>query len=85
MQLKITSDGTWRGTRVLNAETGEPIGGVRRIEIDPITTGGKLVTAHITVEMVELDITLARGQGVMQSEMFGAQEPTGRDHAQDQT
>ncbi|PVX86466.1 hypothetical protein [Paraburkholderia unamae] len=53
-RIKIISDGTSMGTRVLNAD-GAPVPGVMRVEILPIEPNG-IVVAHLTVGLVELDI-----------------------------
>ncbi len=49
MKLKVISDGTIRGTKIMNPETGEPLGGVQRVLIDlnagAVFASGTIVTA----------------------------------------
>ncbi|KVZ57519.1 hypothetical protein WL19_03380 [Burkholderia ubonensis] len=52
--VRIVSDGTAQGTRVLNAD-GTPIPGVERIEILPLDPNG-VVQARVTLNFVELDM-----------------------------
>jgi len=60
-QLKITSDGTIKGTQVVDAESGERIAYVTRIEItlDANEHRHHVPVAIITVLMPELDISIA--------------------------
>jgi hypothetical protein len=53
-RIRIVSDGTAHGTRVLNAD-GEPIPGVTKIEIEPLEPCG-IVRAKLTFHFVELDV-----------------------------
>lgn len=53
-KVRIVSDGTAAGTRVLNAD-GTPLPGVARIEILPLDPAG-VVQARLTLSFVELDM-----------------------------
>ncbi|MGT2429257.1 hypothetical protein ACU4HD_12015 [Cupriavidus basilensis] len=55
--IKIVSDGTMRGTRILNAD-GQLIPGACRVEILPIDGGSKdyAVRAVITFELVAVEM-----------------------------
>lgn len=52
--IRITSDGTSAGTRIMTHE-GKPIVGVTSIKIDEIKPDG-LVRATLEFDLVELDI-----------------------------
>lgn len=55
IRLKFISDGTVVGTKVVNADTGEQVGGVHNIEIN--VSANKLFTeAKITIYNIELQI-----------------------------
>lgn len=56
-RVRITSDGTMFGTRVVDAETGDPIPKVCRIEFAPMVPG-QLPAATITVMTPILDIVV---------------------------
>jgi hypothetical protein len=59
-KLRIISDGTPGSTHILDASGDKlklgPGVGITKIVIDPIVAGGGLVTAHVTIEGVALDI-----------------------------
>lgn len=67
-RIRIISDGTAMGTRVLNAD-GAAIPGVMRVEILPIEPSGA-VTARLTLGLVELELEaeLAAGESDGQAE-----------------
>lgn len=54
MKLRIISDGTPYKTRVVNAETGEDVDGIVKVEIEITAREG--VKATITVHGVDLDL-----------------------------
>jgi len=54
MKIKIVSDGTTWGTHVVNAETGEQIQNVTKIDI---SIDAKDATAKMTLVRVPLEIT----------------------------
>jgi hypothetical protein len=56
MKLRIESDGTSHGTRVVNAETGEQIDGVREVTWE--WERGYPVSARISLVDVETQATL---------------------------
>jgi len=57
-KIRIEGDGTLRGTRVVDAETGKQLDAVSRIVIEPLDAaeldGCGIVTATITFKFVEL-------------------------------
>lgn len=56
MKLKIISDGTSWGTKVVNADTGESVDGI--VSIDwRITAGGYEIAATLQITRVALEIT----------------------------
>lgn len=55
MKLKIISDGTQWGTKVINAETGEMVEHVTRADVHPIIPG-EPVSVTLTIEGVQLDM-----------------------------
>lgn len=57
MRIKIISDGTIMGTRVLNADTGDALEGVKGVTIHPMFVDGDMaVMATVTFIQPELDI-----------------------------
>lgn len=58
MKVKIISDGTPRGTKVVNVETGEIVENVTRIFWD--IGIDRLATAHIEVLKCEVDIEIEK-------------------------
>lgn len=63
MKLKIISDGTSFGTKLLNEDTGEPIGFVESIEWK-INVGDTFATAvvkfvQVPVEIIAFDVDLS--------------------------
>ena len=56
-KIRIVSDGDPFGTRVFDCENGIELSGVTRVEILPITRKSGPVTAKISFEDVELDMT----------------------------
>lgn len=54
MKVRITSDGTYNGSRVENAETGEPIERVTRADI---CIDYKKMTATLYMDLPVVDIT----------------------------
>ena len=60
MKIKIISDGTRKGTRVVNAETGELVRGVRGIkfEISSDREGEHYDWAHATLELFDVQVEL---------------------------
>jgi hypothetical protein len=56
MRIKIVSDGTSQGTKVIDEATGEALHYVSRIEWELIA-GAHIATAHITVLGVPVEIT----------------------------
>jgi len=67
MKIKLISDGTPKGTRVLNAETGEPIQGVRRaawaVEIDQ--------PAVVTLDFVLAEVDLTGDAAIVETTAIG--------------
>ncbi len=55
MRVKIISDGTARGTRVVNADTGEAIGGVVGIHWHLTVKG---VIADVTLDLLKVPVEL---------------------------
>ena len=54
MKIKVVSDGTGRGTMIVNAENGEPILTARKLEIS--VDANSLVVARLEFIGVELDL-----------------------------
>ena len=55
MRIKITSNGTWHGTRIVNAETGEVIEGVMTAAWE-VTDPTEL--ARVTLEVTGVEVEL---------------------------
>lgn len=69
MKIRIESDGTPTGTKVVNAETGETIEGVCRIEFDPIDAKKQtLMRAKLFAYPVRLSVVVD-GKVIRTSEM----------------
>lgn len=56
IRVRIIGDGTTRGTKVLNAATGEPIKGIRRISYDQEAWGPTIVKLTMICLLDELNI-----------------------------
>ena len=74
MKVKIISDGNPYGSAVVNAETGEPIEWVSRVEI--VITPGDCPHAVITVVNPELEIV---GEGHTKRDQTLAYDPDDND------
>lgn len=57
MKVKIVSGGSSRLTRVFNAETGDELLYVTKIEIDPIGVQNDVVTSRVTLVNLPIEIT----------------------------
>jgi len=57
MKLKIVSDGTTKGTRVIDAWSGESIDNIQKLVITADATKG-MVNAYFEIIGVEYDITV---------------------------
>jgi hypothetical protein len=58
-RIRIVSDGTVHGTQVLMPD-GTPLPNVQALEILPLGTGLKAVTARVTLSLVALDVVAVR-------------------------
>lgn len=56
MKIKVISDGTRFGTKVISAETGELIEGVIGVSIDDIGTDMPIVTVNFMVSNLNISI-----------------------------
>lgn len=56
MKLKVISDGTTVGTKIINEESGELLSGVASIDI-MIDANNKFVTCNIKLVDVKLELT----------------------------
>jgi hypothetical protein len=55
MRIKVVSDGTGRGTKITNAETGELIEGVIAVKLQCLDPGGVWV-ARLKFSNIEFEI-----------------------------
>lgn len=56
MGIKIVSDGTATGTRIINTETGEDLSKVLSATYGSAITMGDMITAQLEVCMIEVDV-----------------------------
>lgn len=66
MKLKVISDGTALGTKVINAETGEAIENISRIswELD-----ASVYIAQAVIEVIEIPVELTGGMRLLKEQV----------------
>src|ERR1700677_4870869 len=71
MKLKIISDGTTYGTKVVNAATGEPLGGIQQIDLSVSIAMG----VRVAIQFVDAELEL-RGLEYQEHALYPKDAPT---------